>query len=551
MQKYGLLIVAAALASLALGCGGGPKTRPVAGSGGGRVVETEIDDDGRPGWIMRGSTAIRHDQKRIFFGVGVADSIKNVALLRTTADNRARNSLAQIFETFSASLMKDYMASNNGVETQQVEQAIKTFTSMSLKGSEIIDRYIGQDGTMYALAALDLGTVRAVSEAQEAGAFTSYVKEVSVDDVFDRHSKGEPARERAPAMATAETPREAPQQSHDEARPSDDDRQRAKRSKGGKAPDWVSGEDLSFPWERYLCGVGVGPNRVASEDAAFAALSRIFYAKVRSVSRDFMGAYSKTGAESLEVQETETTTMVSTGKVFSGVELKEVWEQDSKTIYALACLEREPAARRLRDQMADADSRIGDHLSGASTSDKRKKVAELTKALRALLEYQALNAELRIVSVDGYGRASDYSHADIVAALSKAVDALRIGVVVRGPYESDFKTALQEGLTRRGYKIEADASTGVDVHISAEIEIEEAGERDLKGRNRTTRTFYARSVVLLEVKSTTDSKVLGSFTQTGKGGGSSKRAAERQSVMATSKKLIKDVSKKVEEAMLR
>ena len=93
---------------------------------------------GMPPWVARGNVAVVDNGQRVFYGVGSGNSVKNPALLRTAADNRARNEIAKTFETFTASLMKDYSSSSG---EQNVEQAVKTFTSMSLEGVEIVDHY--------------------------------------------------------------------------------------------------------------------------------------------------------------------------------------------------------------------------------------------------------------------------------------------------------------------------------------------------------------------------------------------------------------------------
>ncbi len=81
----------------------------------------------------------------------------------TTAANRARNEIAKIFNVYSASLMKDYMASTTAgdmsasSEEQHVEQAIKTFVAEELSGIEIHEYWFHPDGeNIYALARMDL-----------------------------------------------------------------------------------------------------------------------------------------------------------------------------------------------------------------------------------------------------------------------------------------------------------------------------------------------------------------------------------------------------------
>lgn len=116
-----------------------------------------------PDWVTKGSGAFGGEKGKAFYGVGLASGIKNLALARTTSDNRARSEIAKIFNTYSASLMKDYMASTTAgdgtasSEEQHVEQAIKTFSATTLSGVEIVDHWFHpSDGSVYALARLDL-----------------------------------------------------------------------------------------------------------------------------------------------------------------------------------------------------------------------------------------------------------------------------------------------------------------------------------------------------------------------------------------------------------
>ena len=116
-----------------------------------------------PDWVMKGSGAFGGEAGKVFYGLGSVSGIKNHALARTAADNRARAEIAKTFEVYSASLMKDYMASTTAgdmsasSEEQHVEQAIKTFSAQTLSGVQIVDHwYHPTDGTVFALARLDL-----------------------------------------------------------------------------------------------------------------------------------------------------------------------------------------------------------------------------------------------------------------------------------------------------------------------------------------------------------------------------------------------------------
>lgn len=116
-----------------------------------------------PEWVRKGAGAFLNKGDKAFYGIGSVSGVMNKSLARTTADNRARAEIAKVFETYSASLMRDYAASTTAgdfkktSEEQNIEQAVKTFSAATLSGVVIIDHWTDpQDNTIYALAKLDL-----------------------------------------------------------------------------------------------------------------------------------------------------------------------------------------------------------------------------------------------------------------------------------------------------------------------------------------------------------------------------------------------------------
>jgi hypothetical protein len=523
------------LASIA--CGGGSAATPAAEPAKASptpVASTEPEpDSGRPRWIDRGSAAVSSPGGRAFYGVGSAEGIKNPAMLRSTAENRARAELAKVLEVFSASLMKDYATSAG---EQATEQAVKTYASLAMSGAAIVDTYVAPDGSLYALAKLDLEMAAAAARAKEMGAATSHTSKVDVNDIFDRHAKKEAPPPAPKASAVADAGPAAPPPANAGA---------AAKSRKDR-PAWVDGADPDFPYVKWLCAVGVGPDRTAAESAGYAALARTFVARVSSVSTDFMGAYAKTGAQSLEVQSTETLTKVSTGYVFSGVTIPEWW-QGPDGVYALTCIERDKAGRKLAEQIADVDARAERHLKSAGSADKASRVRELAQALSAIVEREALNGELRIIDADGVGRPATLTHADVAAAFESAVEALKVGVQVSGPYDQDFRGALIDGLAQKGWKVSDGGADGMDVLVTATIRMEDGGA----GSGRLADVRYARGVVQVEVKNVAAGKILGSFNESRKEGHKSKDEAERRAVRELAKKLVQQVGAKIENTMTR
>lgn len=126
-------------------------------------ADTPIQDLDAPKWVVNGSGAFSGERGKVFYGIGAAVGIKNASLMRTAADNRARNDIAKVFQFYTASLMKDYAASTMAgdvkvtAEEQHVEQAVKTVTAMTLSGVEIVDHWQHPaTGELYSLARLDL-----------------------------------------------------------------------------------------------------------------------------------------------------------------------------------------------------------------------------------------------------------------------------------------------------------------------------------------------------------------------------------------------------------
>ena len=126
-------------------------------------TRTTLGDYEPPEWVMKDSGAFDDSNGKAFYGVGSASGIKNYSLQRTAADDRARNNLAKVFEFYTKSLTKDYMASTTSgdftatSEEQNVEVVIKTLTDSTLTGIMIIDHWEHPGkNQLFSLARLDL-----------------------------------------------------------------------------------------------------------------------------------------------------------------------------------------------------------------------------------------------------------------------------------------------------------------------------------------------------------------------------------------------------------
>ena len=105
----------------------------------------------------------RITSEKAFYGVGSASALNNFSLQRTASDDRARNDLAKVFEFYTKSLTKDYMASITAedlrtmADEQNIEAVLKTVTSATLTGVQIVDHWEHPyRNELFSLARLDL-----------------------------------------------------------------------------------------------------------------------------------------------------------------------------------------------------------------------------------------------------------------------------------------------------------------------------------------------------------------------------------------------------------
>lgn len=156
-----------------------------------------------PEWVQKGNGAFLDKDQKAFYGVGAVAGVANKPLAKTAADNRARAEISKIFETYSASLMRDYAASTTAgdfkrtSEEQNIEQSIKTFSANSISGVVIIDHWTDPaDGTIYSLARLDLDKFKEnIQQAKELNAAVRDYVRKNAEKAFDNLEKEEQKRQ--------------------------------------------------------------------------------------------------------------------------------------------------------------------------------------------------------------------------------------------------------------------------------------------------------------------------------------------------------------------
>jgi hypothetical protein len=119
----------------------------------------------KPNWVVRGGGAFKDQSSTVFYGVGIANPMPNMALQRTAAQQRARVEIASTLQTSMRSLVKDFMEHNADLfdpnakaSSQEIITSVSSGVSdAQLDNCRILDTWEDEKaGTLYALARLDL-----------------------------------------------------------------------------------------------------------------------------------------------------------------------------------------------------------------------------------------------------------------------------------------------------------------------------------------------------------------------------------------------------------
>lgn len=158
---------------------------------------------GAPDWVKEGSGVMNQDDSKSIYGVGTVEKVPLESVAWEIAENRARAEVAKSFETYTAYLMRDYVATTAATESsgvsaeQDVQRAIKTFTAVTLNGVRQIERYKDEEKNMYfVLAKLSFKDMQeALNQAKELDKEVKNFVKKNGERIFDRLEQEEAKRQ--------------------------------------------------------------------------------------------------------------------------------------------------------------------------------------------------------------------------------------------------------------------------------------------------------------------------------------------------------------------
>lgn len=161
----------------------------------GNVIKNELE--GAPSWVTKVCSVYWKDKSKSkgkVCGVGSTGGTRNIGMARSAAVGRGRTEIARSLKVKVKSMLKDYQATVTGGENfgkaaadeQYVVDASKQITDTTLSGSEMVDSWISNSGTYYALVVLDLEKFKSlIKEMQQLDEGVRKYIEEKAEAAFD------------------------------------------------------------------------------------------------------------------------------------------------------------------------------------------------------------------------------------------------------------------------------------------------------------------------------------------------------------------------------
>lgn len=163
-------------------------------------VESNLYIKGAPDWVNRGSSAVSGNDGRMFYGIGSASPMGDMALQKATADDRARAEIARILSSYMQLVSNDYLASvrsgknsdkNSVLNEEAVSRQINNTSRLNMAGARIIGSWRDpQSSTIWSIAELDMKHVKStIAGVNEMNTDLKQYIETSAENIFDRIAK--------------------------------------------------------------------------------------------------------------------------------------------------------------------------------------------------------------------------------------------------------------------------------------------------------------------------------------------------------------------------
>ncbi|WP_207062120.1 LPP20 family lipoprotein [Motiliproteus sp. SC1-56] len=195
-------------------------------------------------------------------------------------------------------------------------------------------------------------------------------------------------------------------------------------------PPWQQSTE-SYPPERYLRADGSAQDPNDAQRRALANLAQIFQLHVEDRGLDFVQSQSARDEDPEVIRRSRRIIAVSGEQVIEGARIAEQWQAKDGRHYALAVLEKAPAAFSLGRRIADLDGRLAQQMRAASAAPPLAAIPRLEQARHLQREREALARKLEVL--EAAAPPPPYSQGEIESALETQLGQLQLRLEVPDP----------------------------------------------------------------------------------------------------------------------
>lgn len=306
-----------------------------------------------------------------------------------------------------------------------------------------------------------------------------------------------------------------------------------------REPDWVEGPGTRYPEVAYLTGVGRADTPEAAEDRAYAAVSRVFSARIAQRTTEwerYLQSDREAGAATQRDISIDQVTRVSTDKVLEHVVIAERYQDPGTTVhYALAAMDRQQAAATLRERIAGLDREI-DGLLARRTDDTLARIRARHLAVKLVLLRDAYHTDLQIVDPSGRGADPLTRLKTVRLDLRRDIEQhVRIALVVTGDEPAAIRSALAQGLNQYGLPVAGADNAPADIVIRGAATFE-AVEHMPQGP-------FVRWTARFDLQDRSTEQVIGSIRRSGREGHVTEQEAHARALRAAQDAISEDAGR--------
>jgi hypothetical protein len=245
-------------------------------------------------------------------------------------------------------------------------------------------------------------------------------------------------------------------------------------------PDWVDGEPGKYPNASYVYATGSASTAELARDRALGNLAKVFELQIQesSTTTQDVQTLKSDDVESVESSARIASTInIQTDKMIKGARVAEQWQNPEElTHYALAVLDRTQAENNIRGELNRLDREIAFTMNNAgSRQDLLARIADLQHAIEMQTERDSLQSTLKIIDLDGIGKPSGWSLAELSEQQAEALKSLNMRGVVVTDTVGQLDKVLQAAMAKAGF---AASSGEVGYTLAASMETQEPEQKE-------------------------------------------------------------------------